>query len=606
MHKVSRRGNGPSPKVLDPSAGLEMANTSTGSAPATERAALLEGETNSNPTAVRSAPSWLSPRGYVWLLTLICGTGGFLFGYDTGVISGALPYMQDDVMLSWIQGTIVSAAVAGAAGGSALGGALSDFLGRKKALMAGDVLFTVGALLMSAAPDVSVIIAGRALVGIGVGLASVTVPVYIAESAPAEVRATLVTVNVFMITSGQFVAYLADYLFTFVPGTWRWMLGVAAVPALLQMVGLLFLPESPRWLLAHGRQEEGRAALEKLVASADVDKEAADISAQVDSDRAARISVWAALGTPELRAQLHIGVGLQVLQQLAGINTVMYYTPVILELAGLHDKRTALLVAMAPAAVNALGTVVGMVAIDRCGRRKLLQSSLCAVTLALLLLGGAFKVSELHAPPVAPGGSCPAAAAATCTQCIRQGCDFCGPAADVAAPGVCVARGDGCPSGPPDGPPAYFPYTAGCPSGFMPLILGGLLVYLAAFSPGLGPVPWAINAEIYSPQARPSKPPNIPTTGGTTDYLVRGFACGVAATANWLTNALVAQTFLMLTGTLGGSGTFWLYAAIAAAGTVWAHFAVVETQGLSLEEVQEMFKARTKRRRAGSQQRLQP
>ncbi|CAL8471078.1 g10620 [Coccomyxa elongata] len=568
-----------------------MASTSTNETPAAERAALLQGQPNSASTAGQSSAVWLSPKRYVWLLTFICGIGGFLFGYDTGVISGALPYMQDDVLasyqadaarLSWIQGLIVSAAVGGAAGGSAAGGALSDWLGRKRALLAGDVLFAAGALLMAAAPGVSVIIAGRALVGLGVGLASVTVPVYIAESAPANVRATLVTVNVLMITSGQFVAYLADYLFTFVPGTWRWMLGVAAVPAVLQMVGLCFLPESPRWLLARGRQQEGRAALGKLTASADVDREAADISAQVDADRAARISVWAALGTPELRAQLHIGVGLQVLQQLAGINTVMYYTPVILELAGVHNKRTALLVAMAPAAVNALGTVVGMVSIDKCGRRKLLLSSLCGVTLALLLLGGAFKVSETHAPRVTPTGSCPARPPpGTCAQCLRQGCTFCVSAVGAAAPGLCMAKGDGCAAGAGE---THFEYSAGCPSGFMPLVLAGLLLYLAAFSPGLGPVPWAVNAEIFPSQ-------------------VRGFASGAAATANWVTNAAVAQTFPVLTHALGGSGTFWLYAGISAAGAVWAFFSLVETQGLSLEEVQEMFKARTKMR---SEQRLQP
>ncbi|BDA45323.1 probable inositol transporter 2 [Coccomyxa sp. Obi] len=573
-----------------------MASTSTNDTPAAaERAALLQGQPTSASTAVQSPAVWLSPRAYVWLLTFICGIGGFLFGYDTGVISGALPYMQDDVLasyqtdaarLSWIQGLIVSAAVGGAAGGSAAGGALSDWLGRKKALLAGDVLFAAGAFLMAAAPGVSVIIAGRALVGLGVGLASVTVPVYIAESAPADVRATLVTVNVLMITSGQFVAYLADYLFTFVPGTWRWMLGVAAVPAVLQMVGLCFLPESPRWLLARGRQQEGRAALGKLTASADVDREAADISAQVDADRAARISVWAALGTPELRAQLHIGVGLQVLQQLAGINTVMYYTPVILELAGVHNKRTALLVAMAPAAVNALGTAVGMVTIDKCGRRKLLLSSLCGVTLALLLLGGAFKVSEMHAPRVAlTGSSCPARPLpGTCAECLRQGCIFCESAASAAASGLCMAKGDGCTAGPEE---EYFENSAGCPSGFMPLVLAGLLLYLAAFSPGLGPVPWAVNAEIFPSQ-------------------VRGFASGAAATANWVTNAAVAQTFPVLTRTLGGSGTFWLYAGIAAAGAVWAFLTLVETQGLSLEEVQEMFKARTKMRQSGSAQRLQP
>lgn len=171
-----------------------------------------------------------TPGNKVLLLTLIGGIGGFLFGYDTGVISGALPYLRDDLLapqtsdkhkLAWLQELIVSAAVLGAGMGSAVGGWFSDRLGRKEVLLVGDVFFTVGALLMAVASTANALIAGRAFVGLGVGLASVTVPVYIAESVPADVRATLVTVNVLMITTGQFVAYLVDFLCTFLPGTWR-------------------------------------------------------------------------------------------------------------------------------------------------------------------------------------------------------------------------------------------------------------------------------------------------------------------------------------------------------------------------------------------------
>lgn len=510
------------------------------------------------------------------LLTVFGGIGGFLFGYDTGVISGALPYLRDDLLvhyitdksqLVWIQEVIVSAAVIGAGFGSAIGGWLSDKLGRKKALLLGDVLFALGALSMAAARSPNALITGRAFVGLGVGLASVTVPVYIAESAPPGVRATLVTVNVLMITTGQFVAYLVDFLCTFLPGTWRWMLGVAMVPAIVQLVGLLFLPESPKWLASNGQAAAAEQALRSLRGSEDVEADVAEMQQAAEAE--SKLQSWTLLRSPGVRAELRLGLGLQILQQLGGINTVMYYTPAILELAGFRDNRTALLVAMLPAAVNSVGTLIGMWQIDKCGRRKLLLGSMACVIVALTLLGYAFHLAEADSPPVAVGtaSTCPAP---DCSTCLHQACTFCGSADDPMAAGICIAAKEQCPA---TAEQQLHPYTSGCPSHYNWLIIGTLMLYLAAFSPGMGPVPWAVNAEIYPVQ-------------------LRGLGGGAAATCNWITNAVVSQTFLTLIQHLGGSGTFWLYAVIALAGAVWVYFALPETNGMSLEEVQDLFHAK--------------
>ncbi|KAL0047264.1 hypothetical protein WJX82_011173 [Trebouxia sp. C0006] len=458
------------------------------------------------------------------LLTIFGGIGGFLFGYDTGVISGALPYLRDDLLvhhiaaksrLVWTQEVIVSAAVLGAGVGSAIGGWFSDTVGRRKALLVGDVLFTLGALLMAAAGSPNALIAGRAFVGLGVGLASVTVPVYIAESAPPSVRATLVTVNVLMITTGQFVAYLVDFLCTFLPGTWRWMLGVAAVPSVLQFAGLLFLPESPKWLASKGRHEAAEQALRSLRGPDQIEADLAEMQAAAEEESKARS--WALLRSPAVRGELQVGLGLQILQQLGGINTVMYYTPAILELAGLTDNRTALLVAMLPAAVNSAGTFIGMWQIDKCGRRKLMLSSMAGVVITLLLLGYAFHLAEGDSPQVTPGVSttCPAP---DCAACLHQACTFCGSKDDPMMPGFCIASDQQCPAA-AQGQQELQPYSSGCPSHYNWLIIGALMLYLAAFSPGMGPVPWAVNAEIYPVQ-------------------LRGLGGGAAATCNWITNAV--------------------------------------------------------------------
>ncbi|KAK9819267.1 hypothetical protein WJX81_001189 [Elliptochloris bilobata] len=525
-------------------------------------------ETRHLRTRIEDTSTWLTPSRYLLLFVFVTSAGGFLFGYDTGVIAGALPYLRDTLLLGYegdvarlnaVQEIIVSSAVAGAAAGAAVGGAASDRLGRKPVLLAADVLFALGAALMAAAPGLPMLIAGRVASGLGIGLASMVVPVYIAEASPRRSRAALVTANTLMITGGQFVAYVADFGFTYVPGTWRWMLGAAALPAVAQAAGLLWLPESPRWLAGQGDQQGAQRAMRALAEPREAARELAEMAEQARCCRGADApTLRQLLRAPALRRQLGLGVGLQVLQQFAAINTVMYYTPTILELAGVHGRRKQLLVALAPAAVNALGTVAGMLAIERCGRRRLLLGSLAGVVVALAALGSAFRAAEASTLPVTLPGSCPAAGVSSCSACLAAGCGFCAQGGG----GACTVKGGPCMEG------AYS--DMGCPSAYTPLIIACVLAYLAAFSPGLGPVPWAFNSEIYPLQ-------------------VRALANGVAVTANWAANALVANTFLSLAHALGGSGVFWLYAAVATCGAVWVLFALPETAGLGLDEVQALF-----------------
>ncbi|EPS65606.1 hypothetical protein M569_09171, partial [Genlisea aurea] len=191
-------------------------------------------------------------NSYVLGLTLAAGIGGLLFGYDTGVISGALLYIKDDFeevnRSSFLQETIVSTAIVGAIVGAAVGGWLNDAVGRKKTTLSADAVFFLGSVIMATAPNPYILIIGRLSIGLGVGVASVTAPVYIAEASPHEIRGALVSTNVLMITGGQFLSYLVNLAFTEIPGTWRWMLGVSGLPAVIQFSLMIFLPESPRWL----------------------------------------------------------------------------------------------------------------------------------------------------------------------------------------------------------------------------------------------------------------------------------------------------------------------------------------------------------------------
>ncbi|KAI4334722.1 hypothetical protein L6164_013434 [Bauhinia variegata] len=245
---------------------------------------------------------------------------------------------------------------------------------------------------MAAAPDPYVLIAGRLLVGIGIGIASVTAPVYIAEASPSEIRGGLVSTNVLMITGGQFLSYLINLAFTQVPGTWRWMLGVSGLPAIIQFLFMLFLPESPRWLFMKNRKNEAVDVLSKIYDFARLEDEVDFLTAQSEEDRQKRhdISFWDVFRVKELRLAFIAGAGLLAFQQFAGINTVMYYSPTIVQMAGFYSNEMALFLSLVVAAMNAGGTVLGIYLIDYAGRKKLALSSLAGVIASLVILAVSF------------------------------------------------------------------------------------------------------------------------------------------------------------------------------------------------------------------------
>ncbi|KAH0641942.1 hypothetical protein KY285_032808 [Solanum tuberosum] len=246
-------------------------------------------------------------------------------------------------------------AVAGAIIGAAIGGWLNDKFGRKSAILIAYFLFFVGAVIMASTMNSALLIVGRVFVGLGVGMASMTAHLYISEASPAKIRGALVSTNEFLITGGQFLSYLINLAFTKAPGTWRWMLGVAGLPALLQFILMLLLPESPRWLYRK---------------------------------------------TKTVRRGLIAGAGLQIFQQFVGINTVMYYSPTIIQLAGIASNRTALLLSLVTAGLNTFGSIVSIYFIDRTGRKKILIISLCGVVISLGFLSAVFYEATSTSPAI--------------------------------------------------------------------------------------------------------------------------------------------------------------------------------------------------------------
>jgi sugar porter (SP) family MFS transporter len=330
-------------------------------------------------------------RRFVNIAAGITATGGLLFGYDTGVVSGALLFIKKDFapLSPFVQGIIVSFLLVGAVIGALSGGPLSDRVGRRPTALLAAIIFGLGALTVALAPSVPVIIVGRFLLGLGVGLASMIVPLYIAEIAPADRRGGLVSLNQLMITIGILVSYIVGVIFTPIEG-WRWMFGVALLPALVLGIGMLRLPESPRWLFEHGQVDRARSVLGRSRSPEEVELEIQEMEQiKGQETREERVS-YGELFAPFVRPALIIGIGLAIFQQITGINTVIYYAPTILQGVGFSEGGAIAATALGVGVVNVGFTVLAVRIIDRAGRRPLLIIGLIGMIVSLALLGVVF------------------------------------------------------------------------------------------------------------------------------------------------------------------------------------------------------------------------
>lgn len=326
------------------------------------------------------------------LIAAIAALGGLLFGYDTGVISGALLFIRQAMALSdTMQGIVVAIALAGAALGAAVAGTLSDRIGRKGVILGAALLFIIGAVLSAVAHGLTVLLLGRIAVGIAIGVASMLTPLYLAEIAPARDRGAIVSLNQFCITLGILVSYLVGFGFAGIGDGWRWMLGLGAVPGLILAVGMLILPESPRWLAGHGRIADAERTLRTLRGGHDVAAELGALRTDIAREHGQRPRL-ADLLSPRLRRPLVIGIGLAMFQQITGINTVIYFAPTIFQKAGLSSAATSILATAGVGAVNVVMTLVSIRLIDGAGRRRLLFWSLSGMAATLLALSAAFAI----------------------------------------------------------------------------------------------------------------------------------------------------------------------------------------------------------------------
>lgn len=426
----------------------------------------------------------------IWMWGILIALGGFLFGFDTGVISGALLFIRPDFGLnSFQQGSVVSVLVLGAMVGALTSGRLADRFGRKRALEVEGLVFLAGTVIAVFAPGYGTLLAGRLVLGLAVGAASATVPIYLSEISPKDIRGRLLTLNQLMITVGILVAYLVNLAFSG-SGDWRAMIAVGAVPAfVIVAAAVLVLPESGVWLLEHGRRGQCRELIASVTNTATADRLIERYERRT-SEEAARepreTGARALLGT-RVRPALVVGLALAALQQFAGINTIIYYAPTIIEQTGLTASN-AIFYSIAIGVINLLMTIVAIRAIDRAGRRRLMLGSLAVMTVTMVLLGLSF---------VADWSS--------------------------------------------------------------ELSLVFMVVYIAGYAAGLGPVFWTMIGEIFPARAHAA-------------------GSGASTAVNWASNFAVSLAFLPIAGAIGQGETFWIFAAISLLGLLFVARYVPETK----------------------------
>ncbi len=512
---------------------------------------------------------------YSIVISLIVAIGGFLLGFDSAVISGATPYYKGFFGLSTgslLIGLSVSAIILGATAGNIIAGPLADRCGRKPILLVTALLFGFCASGCALAQGVYFFIIARIIGGLGVGIAILVAPMFIAEAAPRKLRGLLVTFNQLNIVLGISIAYFSNYYIqrsvTDTTLNWRLMLGVGTIPALLYLVLLFLVPESPRWLARKAREEEALRVLRRIGGEEHARTELAEIKQSLahplDTEKGGVRQVF----SRPMKLVLIVGFGIAFFQQITGINAIFYYAPMIFEMAG-GGKDSAFMQASILGLTNLVMTLVAMAFIDRLGRRPLLLIGGSGLTLALALTGGAFHSASYTITDSGlaaiereigstPGGTAGANQVAASLLSIK-GITY---ASETAFFGA-IARQIGNEN--------YNQHKEVILKNSIRinsiLVLIGLIAYVASFAISLGPVMWALLSEIF---------PNR----------IRGLAISIVGFWNSVVSFTVATVFPFELEKLGSSTTYFIYALFGFLTILFVLRFVPETKGKSLEQLE--------------------
>ncbi len=465
-------------------------------------------------------------KALVVVIASVAATGGLLFGFDTGVISGAIPFFQKTFGIAdnWVE-IITTSGLVGAVIGAMFSGRIADIIGRKKVILASAVIFSIGAIWSGISPSAMMLVFARFFLGIAIGVSSFAVPLYIAEISPTKSRGKLVSMFQLLITIGIMVSYLSDSAFAVPDGDpafttcWRSMFYVGVIPALIMFTGMIFLPETPRWLISKGHEAKCREVLEKVEEPQLVDEVFTKMKADIDADKHNKVK-WTSIFKKWLRVPLIIAVGIMFVQQFTGINTIIYYSPKIFLMSGFADAQAAVWASVSVGVVNVAFTILSLFMIDRLGRRKLYFIGLSGLVVALVAMGTCFALQS------------------TLGDAIKW------------------------------------------------VTISLVWVYIAFFAISLGPLGWLIISEIFPLKVRGIGS----SIGALSNWLFNGIvAFTFFKIVKGLTMPGTA-IILKGEDLGNPAGAFFVYAVVGILGLIWGYFFIPETKNITLEKIEQHWR----------------
>ena len=462
----------------------------------------------------------------VAVIATVAATGGLLFGFDTGVISGAIPFFQKafGITDSWVE-IITTAGLVGAVIGAMSSGRIADIVGRKKVILTSAIIFMIGAVWSGMSPGPVMLVFARLFLGIAIGVSSFAVPLYIAEISPTKSRGTLVSMFQLLITIGIMVSYLSDSAFAVPDGhpdfnsCWRPMFYVGVIPAIIMFVGMLFLPETPRWLISNNNEDKCREVLQKVEEPQLVEEVISKMKSDLETDRKNKVD-WRLIFKKWLRVPLIIAIGIMFVQQFTGINTIIYYSPKIFLMAGFADAQAAVWASVSVGVVNVAFTILSLFMIDRLGRRKLYFIGLTGMSIALLTLGTIFALQ------------------ATLGDSVKW------------------------------------------------LTISLVWVYIAFFAISLGPLGWLIISEVFPLSVRGIGS----SIGALSNWLFNGIVAFTFFKLVKGLTMPGTEIVLKGEDLGNPAGAFYLYALVGILSIVWGYFFIPETKNVTLEKIEEHWR----------------
>lgn len=511
---------------------------------------------------------------YIVRVSLIVALGGFLMGFDASVISGVIGFIEPQFDLTKIQlGFAVSSLTLTSTLAMMTAGPISDAVGRKKVLVAAAILYAVSAIGSALAPNFTILVIARMIGGFGVGASLILAPMYIAEISPPDLRGRMVSFNQLNIVIGISVAFFTNYLILqlgksdaawaqslgFAAYNWRWMLGLETLPAVLYFFGLFLVPESPRWLIMKGREEEALGTMIKASGEVQARQDIADVKKSIASEGGGdTASLWE-LFKPAMKLVIAIGLVIGILQQITGINSVFFYAPMIFEQSGIGTDASfmqAILVGI----INLVFTIVAISLIDKLGRKPLLVIGVAGIAVFMGLLAYGFNSATYtltEATVVELPADIDRAQLATLQgQTFQNDVSYKNALRETLGEDILKQYES--------------PLITAAISMNAWLILIGILGFVASFAISVGPVMWVLFSELF---------PNR----------IRGIAISFVGFVNSVVSFLVQLVFPWELATLGSAGTFLIYGLFAVLGLVFIIAVVPETKGRSLEELEKLL-----------------